>query len=156
METLIKNDTAETLKNKIETFFNHYEDRMNKALRGETPDIDDVTQSFADCFIEASPLGVICGKNDAEFKKQIPKGYEMYKSIGIGSMNILSTEIILLNQLHIMANVNWRSNYVKKDNSKGAIEFNVIYLLQEKDGKHKIFAYITEDEQKALKEHGLI
>ncbi|WDO12814.1 hypothetical protein MH928_16005 [Flavobacterium sp. WW92] len=142
-------------KNKdIETFFNHYEKRVNDALIGKKIYADEAADSFADCFIESSPLGVICGKNDAEFKKQMLKGYEFYKKIGITSMDILSKEITVLDEYHAMAKIYWRSNY-QKDKAAGKIDFEVTYFLNFKDGKHKIFAFITGDEEKALKEHGL-
>ncbi|RKS25381.1 hypothetical protein CLV94_0411 [Flavobacterium endophyticum] len=143
-------------KNKdIETFFNHYEKRVNDALIGKKIDADEATDSFADCFIESSPLGVICGKNDAEFKKQMLKGYEFYKKIGITSMDILSKEITVLDEYHVMAKIYWRSNY-QKDKATGKIDFEVTYFLNFKDGNHKIFAFIIGDEEKALKEHGLV
>lgn len=143
-------------KNKdIETFFNHYEKRVNDALIGKKIDADEATDSFADCFIESSPLGVICGKNDAEFKKQMLKGYEFYKKIGITSMDILSKEITVLDEYHVMAKIYWRSNY-QKDKAAGKIDFEVTYFLNFKDSNHKIFAFITCDEEKALKEHGLV
>lgn len=143
-------------KNKdIETFFNHYEKRVNDALIGKKIDADEAADCFADCFIESSPLGVICGKNDAEFKKQMLKGYEFYKKIGITSMDILSKEITVLDEYHVMVKIYWRSNY-QKDKTAGKIDFEVTYFLHFKDGNHKIFAFITGDEEKALKEYGLV
>lgn len=140
----------------INNFFEQYEKRFNDALQGAPPDTEAVIQSFSDCFIEASPLGVVYGKNDEQFRTAIPQSYEYYKKIGIDSMNITSKEIVFLNDYHVMVKVQWNSIFTKKDNSKGNIEFEVIYFLQTKDDKYKIFSYITGDEQKALKENGLI
>jgi hypothetical protein len=140
----------------INYFFEQYERRFNDALQGAPPDIEAVTQSFADCFVEASPVGIICGKNDEQFRMKIPQGYEFYKKIGIVSMNILSKQIDFLDDFHVMVKVQWNSIFTKKDNSKSNIEFQVIYFLQVKDDNHKIFSYITGDEQKALKDHGMI
>lgn len=139
----------------IETFFDHYEERFNSAIKGKKTATDETVDSFTDCFIESSPLGVICGKNDVEFKNRIQKGYEFYKKIGITSMDILSKEITILDEFHTMAKIHWRSNY-QKGKSTGGIEFEVLYFLHYKDKKHKIFAYITGDEEKALKDHGLV
>lgn len=36
------------------------------------------------------------------------------------------------------------------------IFFAVIYFVQSRENEHKIFAYITGDEQKAFRENGLI
>jgi hypothetical protein len=46
--------------------------------------------------------------------------------------------------------------FVTKDKREGAIDFEVIYLLQLRDERIKIFAYITGDEQKAFKDAGLL
>ena len=144
------------IQNQISNFFDQYEKRFNDALHGAAPDIKAVTESFADWFIESSPVGVICGKNDEHFQTAIPQGYAHYRNIGITSMTIASKEINLLDSYHAMAKINWISNFVKKDNSKGTIEFQVIYFVRTKDEKYKIFGYITGDEQKALQEKGLI
>ncbi len=141
---------------RINHFFDQYEKRFNDALQGAAPDIEAVTQSFAEYFIEASPLGIICGKNDEQFRTAIPQGYDFYKKIGIVSMNIISKQIDFLDAFHVMVKIQWNSIFVRKDNSNGSIEFQVIYFLQTKDDSHKIFSYITGDEQKVLKEHGLI
>ena len=65
-------------------------------------------------------------------------------------------EITQLDPRHAMTKVHWKSGFVRKDRSAGSIEFDVIYLVQIKDLQPKIFAYITGDEQSALKEEGLI
>ncbi len=140
----------------IENFFNRYESRFNRALKGEVPDIDGTASSFADSFIEASPKGVNCAGNDEQFRIAIPQGYAFYKNIGITSMDIISKEINILDNYHTMAKIHWQCNFFKKDNAKGHIEFDVIYFLQTIESECKIFAYITGDEQRALKENGLI
>ena len=147
--------TMKTQNKNAETFFNNYEKRFNATLKGEKIDLDATIASFTDCFIESSPLGVICGKNDNEFKARMSKGYEFYKKIGITSMDILSKEITVLDGYHTMVKIYWRTNY-QKEGKIGKIEFEVIYFLHYKDKKHAIFAYITGDEEKALKDHGLV
>lgn len=112
--------------------------------------------AFADCFIEASPLGINCGKNDEQFKIGIPQGYTFYKNIGITSMDIIAKEINILDTYHAMIKIHWRSAFIKKNKSAGNIEFDVIYFVQTKGKQNKIFAYITGDEQTVLKENGLI
>lgn len=134
----------------------HYADRFNLALQGSKPDIEGTTNSFSEYFIEANPAGVTTGQNDQKFKEAIPQGYEFYIRIGITAMRITSTEITLLDEFHSMVKVSWRSEFLKKDQSSGSIDFVVIYLLQILDNTPKIFAYITGDEQAALKENGLV
>ena len=102
---------AEQRKRKLETFFEAYQKRFEDALEGKEPDVEGVTGSFAESFIESSPVGVIAGKNDDKFRETIPKGYEYYKSIGTTGMSILSKEITLLDDLHSMVKVHWKSDY---------------------------------------------
>jgi len=147
----------ETTNPKLEQFFAEYEATFNRAL-GETPevDIEATAWAFADCFIEASPLGVTCGRNDEQFRAVIPQGYEFYRSIGTKSMKIAFLTVTALDDYHAMAKVHWQALYVKKDGGNLMLDFDVIYLVQTVNGKPKIFAYITGDEQKAYQESGLI
>ena len=55
-----------------------------------------------------------------------------------------------------LVKVNWNSSFVRKDKTEGDISFDVFYLIQKIDEDIKIFAYITGDEQQALKDQGLI
>ena len=148
---------ADATRLKLKDFFARYEERLNAAL-AEKPvvDVEATAAAFADCFIEASPLGVSCGKNDDELRAVIPKGYEFYRSIGTKSMNVLSLEATQLDEYHWMAKIHWEALYVKKDGSDLKLEFDVIYFLQALGGALKIFAFIAGDEQKLYREHGLV
>lgn len=144
-------------QHEIDNFFIRYETRFNDALQGGEPEIEETARSFTESFIESSPLGVISGNNDENFRKSIGEGWAFYKSIGIHSMEILSTQITIIDTHHALVKVHWRSTFTrKKDNSAGEIAFDVFYLLQKKDDVLRIFAYITGDEQQALKDVGLV
>jgi hypothetical protein len=145
----------EDLIRQIDAFFDDYEKLFNRSLQQE-PDVEQTVKAFASCFVEANPAGINCGKNDDEFRKQIPKGYAFYKSIGTRSMSIRSKNISQLDELHCMTKLDWTASYRKKDGKEESIDFSVIYFTQMQKGRPKIFAYITGDEQKVLKEHGLI
>ena len=139
------------------SFFTEYEARTNRAL-GTTPsvDVEATAAAFADCFVGASPVGVMCGKNDEEFRKQIHTGLEFYRSIGTKSMTIKSLTTTLLDDYHSMVKVHWEAFYRQQDGHEDLIDFDVIYPVQTIDETPKIFAYITGDEQKVLRERGLI
>jgi hypothetical protein len=144
------------LKKKVDEFFQRYEARFTEGISGKV-DIEGTTAAFANCFVEASPAGITCGKNDAGFREAIPKGYDFYRTIGTQSMKIVSKEIILLDDLHFICKVHWRAAYLKKNTKhEEIIDFDVFYILQHLNGDLKIFAYVTGDEQKVLKERGLI
>ncbi len=142
---------------KIDKFFKEYAARFNKSLADPPEiDVDGVADSFAPFFVGASPLGVSGGKNDEQFRAAIPKGYEFYKSIGTKSMRVALLDITPIDELHSMVKVHWNSRYVKRDGSEVRIDFDVSYFLQMLGDKPKIFAYVTGDEQKALRENGII
>jgi hypothetical protein len=140
----------------VENFFSQYESRFNEALAGGEPDIDSVVNSFAEHFIEASPVGIVAGENNKKFRKMIAQGWEFYQKIGIRAMNILSKDVTILDPLHAIAKIHWNSSFVRADRSKGEVDFNVFYLVQKREDDLKIFAYITGNEQQVLKDQGLI
>jgi hypothetical protein len=142
---------------KIDKFFEDYENNFNKGLSGKDTDInEDVVNSFADCFIESSPVGVICGKNDESFPQRVREGFDFYRSIGTQAMNILSKETTALDDFHSMVKVRWHYSAFKKDSSMVMIDFDTIYFLRIINDDIRIFAYIAGDEQKSLKENGLL
>ena len=144
-------------KEKIERFFDEYAARFNHALADPPAmDVEGTAAAFADCFVAVNPQGVACGKNDSSFRAAIPQGWEFYRRTGMISMKITSIHVISLDEIHAMVNVGWDSRYRREGGREEQIEFVVIYLVQILDGTPKIFAYITGDEEKALKEKGLI
>ena len=147
----------ENMEQKLRAFFDEYSTRTNRALADPPQvDVEATTSAFADCFIEASPLGVNCGKNDEDFRQAIPKGLEFYRSIGTKAMNIASLKVTPLDDYHWQVNIHWVADYRRQDNSEETIEFDVIYMVQVITDQPKIFAYITGDEEKTLRDRGLI
>ena len=145
-------------KKQIEEFFSAYEENFNHAILNDKADmnlIEEITGSFANCFVESSPLGVVCGKNDSQFLERISQGFDLYKSIGTRGMNIISKDVTLLDDLHAIVKIYWRYSYAK-ENNKGTIDFNTFYLVNSIDSQVKIVAYVTGDEMKALREKGLV
>ncbi len=143
---------------RVETFFAEYQDRLARALQ-EPPEVDAqaTAAAFADCFVEASPKGVVCGQNDEAFRTVIPKGFEFYRSIGTRSMTIASLDTTPLDPLHVMARAHWVALYDRKpDGIEVRIEFDVIYFLQEREQALRIFAFVTGDEEQAFRDHGLV
>lgn len=143
-------------QHELDNFFNRYEARFNEALAGEEPEIEETANSFTESFIAASPAGVRAGQNNSEFRKSLNEGWMFYKQIGVHSMDILSTQITILDDFHALVKVHWNCSFVRKDKSRGETAFEVFYLVQKKDEDIRIFAYITGDEQQVLKDEGLI
>ncbi|HMG93450.1 MAG TPA: hypothetical protein VK589_25505 [Chryseolinea sp.] len=141
-------------KKNIEEFFSAYEALFNKSLSNEHVTNEEMSQFFEECFVESSPAGVICGKNDDQFLEKIQSGFDFYKSIGSKSMTIVSKDITLLDDLHALAKIYWQYSYVK-DEREGTIDFTNYYFVTTRD-QVKIFSYIAGDEQKALADKGLL
>jgi hypothetical protein len=154
MDQAISKKNAIIRQSEVEDFINQYESNFNAALAGSNGDVDSTVNSFASEFIEASPLGVIAGKNNGKFKESITKGWAFYKQVGISAMNIFSKQVTILDQFHAIVKVGWNCSFTRKDGTNGEIAFDIFYLIQKKDGI-RIFAYITGDEQQALKDAGL-
>lgn len=141
----------------IEAFFAAYAARFNAAL-ADPPhdDVEGTAAAFARFFVEASPLGVNGGPNNDAFRAMIPQGNAFYRAIGTKSMAIGGLEIQPIDDLHAMVRVHWDSRYAKPDGAEVAIPFDVVYFVQVLDGAPRIFAYVTGDEQRVLREHGLL
>lgn len=145
------------IEQKLKKFFADYEARTNRALVDPPEvDVEATAGAFADCFVEANPNGVTCGTNGDQLREVIPKGFDFYRSIGTQSMKIAALAVTPLDELHAMVKVHWDATYRKKDGSGEAIDFDVIYFVQDRGEGPKIFAYITGDEQEAYREKGLI
>ena len=151
------NDPMTNIIKRINVFFEAYENRFNASLTTGKVDVKGTSESFAKYFIEASPLGVNSGKNNFFFRWMIPRGYAFYRKIGTKSMKILSKEITPIDTLHTMVKVRWSSHYIRQtDRSPITLDFDVTYFLQHIDQEIKIFAYVTGDERRMLREMDLI
>jgi hypothetical protein len=145
------------MEQSIREFFEAYARRFNDSLRaGGRVDVQGVVDSFAPHFVESGPVGVQGASNGLLFRWMVPRGFARYRRIGTKRMLVRSLEVTELDLMHAMARVGWHSEYTKKSGEAVAIDFEVIYLMRVADGHPKIFAYIAGDEQKALREHGVI
>lgn len=144
----------EDINDHIQAFFEEYEKRFEEGLAGQAV-AEDTAKVFADFFVEASPVGIMGGKNDEQFRETVPKGYDFYRSIGITKMEVRQIDITELDEMHYLVDVRWEAFY-EKSGLEDSVEFSVIYFLQNRKGELKIFAYITGDEQAVLKERELV
>ncbi|NLX48780.1 MAG: hypothetical protein GXY82_02675 [Methanospirillum sp.] len=140
----------------IERFFDEYASQFARAL-ADTPEVDveATAGAFADCFVEAGPRGVVCGRNDGAFREQIPHGFAFYRGIGIRSMTVATLAPSQLDAGHWGVRVGWSAAYDLGGRS-GTVEFEVLYFVQLTGSGPKIFAYITGDEEAELRRLGLL
>ena len=149
-------NAAET-RRKVARFFQRYAERFQRALDDAGADTAGVVDSFADYVVGSGPAGVRGGKNGLMFKFAMGRGFAHYRKIGTVSMKVAKLDVERLDDGHVLAKVTWDSRYVRrKDGARIRIVFANRYLLRLKRGAPKIFAYITGDEQAALKKHGLV
>ncbi|MGD9739932.1 MAG: hypothetical protein AB7O56_08075 [Bauldia sp.] len=142
----------------VEAFFAAYGKRSDDALHDPpVEDVDGVVASFAPYFVGASPKGVLGGANDAAFRDAVPKGFARYRAIGGTAMTVTAVDVTLFDEWSAMARVGWRFAYTRPgDGTSGTIAFANHYFLNKADGHLRIFAYVTPDEEGAMREHGLI
>jgi len=137
----------------IRAFFAAYAGRMNDALADPGKiDVAGTRAAFADYFVGADPHGVRGGKNGLLFRLMIPRGIKYYRKIGTQAMDVADVRTTSLDEFHAMAHVDWVARYA----GGREIAFTNIYILQIRDGAAKVFAWITGDEQQALRDAGLI
>ena len=136
-------------------FFQRYERFFMQSLSGDI-DGDEMSELYAPEFIAASPIGVLAGKNDVGFRQALSDGYEQYREIGTKGMRIRGVEMSQIDALHCVANVAWTASYEVANKQQIDIDFDVHYLMQELNGKLRIFGWISGNEQELLKQHGVI
>ena len=145
------------LETKIRALFDAYGKRANDALQDPPrEDVDGLVDSFAPYFVESSPKGVMGGANDEKFRAMIPKGYAHYRAVGGKNMTVKGIKVIELDHCHAVADVDWDFAYTDKSGKSGHVTFTNFYCVTTAGEKPKIFAYVTPDEQQAMKDHGLL
>lgn len=141
---------------RIRDFFDDHGRTSNDA--SQDPPVVDVEQTaafFADHFVGSTPQAVFGGANDASFRKAIPQGFAHYRKVGGKQMSISDVNVVPLDDLHASAEIGWDFAYLNRAGKSGNIRFTNFYFLTTAIGSPKIFAYITADEEKAMKDHGL-
>jgi len=109
---------------------------------------------FADSFISAGPNGTITNSKK-ELLESGQKAADFYRSVGQKSAKIFSLEESPITDQYSLVKVHWGVTFEKTGGKP--IEFDVSYLLQKTGAKPKIILFIAhEDEQKAMKELGLL
>lgn len=142
-------------KDSLKQFFQRYEQFFMQSLNGE---LDDTVMSelYASEFIAASPLGVLTGKNDTNFQQALSEGYEQYRKIGTKEMRVRDVEMLPIDDLHCVADVAWTASYEVANGQQVNIDFNVHHLMQNLNGKLRVFGWISGNEQELLKEYGVL
>ena len=143
------------ISDSIKEFFLRYERFFMQSLDGDL-DANEISSLYAEEFIAASPIGVMSGKNDRQFQQALMQVYEQYRQIGTKGMTVRNVKISPIDEFHCIAHVAWTAIYSTVEKPNISIDFEVHYLMQNLDDRPQIFGWISGDEQKLLKEYGVI
>jgi len=140
---------------RIRAFFAQYASVFNRSLAGQA-DLSEVTALYATEVIAASPAGVRAGRNDASLKEAMDQGYERYRAMGTQAMSVRHVRTCPIDEGHALAHVAWTATYAREGLPNVAIDFEVHYLLQERDGEITVFGWVSGDEEAVLRQHGIV
>jgi hypothetical protein len=142
---------------RIRDFFLSYGRLMDTGVKSGEVDAKALEACFADYFVGSSPLGVMGGEAGQDFGDMIVAGVDNYRRMGATEFVAEEVAVTPIDALHAMARVFWLFGYKRPSDGKtGTIRFENVYFVSLAGGGPKIFAWITPDEQAALKEHGLM
>lgn len=139
----------------VRKFFKVYEKIYNDAI-ADTVDLNDVADMYSAGFVSVTPAAVIVGENGEQLKAIMTKGFEAYRALGSKRMTCKEVSVTPVDQDHCVAEVNWAGDYERKDGSPVTIDFAVNNLVEKRDGKLKVFGWISGDEQAEFRKHGLL
>lgn len=139
------------LTNEIQAFFERYEQGAN------TFDADLVRSQFTDCFLGGDPNGVRCVHNDETFAKAIPERKAFFEQIGFRSATVLNVTPTPLDERYTMVRVHWQMVFEKNAGHPQTFRFHITYFLFDDGQGPKVVFYVShEDEQKVMREAGLL
>ncbi len=139
-----------------EAFFRNYVAVFNRSLRHDI-DADAIRASYAEYFVSAGVGGAVRGAaNDEKYAEVLRQGAGFYEAIDLQGMTLLKVEATPIDAGHDMVRPYFRADYRRKDGETLSIEFDVVYMLQQREGGPKIFAFVSGDEMGLYRRHGLV
>lgn len=139
----------------VQRFFKAYAKIYNDGIAG-TVDMDDVGDMYSAGFVSVTPAGVMVGENGQKLKDIMKKGFEAYRAMGSKTMTCEDVSVAPIDRDHCVAKVAWSGVYERKDGRPVTIDFTVDYLVERRDGRLKVFGWISGDEQAEFEKHGLL
>jgi len=137
--------------NKVRKFFTAYEHAVNSF------DADLLSAQFVESFMGADPNGVFCHRNDQSLHEAVAQRRDMYEQMGFRFAEILSIAETPIDEHYMMAKVHWRMVFEKIKGQPREFKFFITYFLFEApEGLRIVFFIAREDEQKVLREAGLL
>jgi hypothetical protein len=140
---------------RVRAFFDRYANVFERGLSGAAG-MEEAAALYAPAFVAASPAGVQAGTNDASLQQAMAQGYERYRALGTKAMRVRDVRLTPIDDLHGVAHVAWTATYARAGRPDVAIDFEVHYLVQERDDELAVFGWVSGDEAAALREHGIV
>jgi hypothetical protein len=139
------------IMDKIQQFFARYEEGAN------TFDADLVCSLDTQEFMGAAPSGVAYGRNDEGFRDVISERKAFFQQIGFRNAKVLDVQATALDDRYTMAKVHWHMVFEKDPGQALNFKFFITYFLYDPGtGPKAVFWISHEDEQKVMREAGLI
>jgi hypothetical protein len=76
--------------------------------------------------------------------------------MGTKNMKMDGVDVHEIDATHCVVRVSWNSTYQKPGSAETDIPFDVSYLLEQRDGKLRVFGWIAGDEEALLKANGVL
>lgn len=138
----------------LHDFFHRYGHEFNEGLAGR-PNMEALSELYAEAFIGSAPAGVVTGHNDAELARVMSEGFRRYQSIGMKRMELEGVTVSSIDALHAIAHAAWNAVYAVEGGER-SIRFTNAYLVRlDAHGAPKVFGWITGDEEEAMRKHGI-
>jgi hypothetical protein len=135
----------------IQEFFVRYEESAN------TFDPELMGFLYTAEFLAADPNGVSCGKNDAKLQAAVVERKAFFEQIGFKQAKVLSVDATPLDQQYTMAKVHWQMTFDRDTGPPLDFKFFITYFLFDSGSGPKAAFWIShEDEQKVMRDAGLI
>lgn len=138
-----------------EAFFSNYVDVFNRSVKGDV-DTDAIRASYAEYFVSAGVGAVQGGANDEKYAEVLRQGAGFYRAIGLQGMTLRRVEVMPVDADHDIVRSYLRADYRRKNGETLSIEFDLVYMLQRREGGPKIFAFVAGDEMGLYRQYGLV
>jgi hypothetical protein len=136
--------------------FRRYADAYTRSL-GDRVDTETIRGFFAEEVLALGTNGTLHpAKNDASFDEMLTRAYAFYKAVGTRRMSVERVEVSAVYENHDAVRVFYVADYERSDGTPLSIRFDLCYLVQRRDDRPLIFAFVAGDEMALYREHGLV
>ncbi|MGE8280514.1 MAG: hypothetical protein ACN6O2_08775 [Stenotrophomonas sp.] len=137
--------------NRIDDFFARYEQAANNFDPVLTASL------YTREFLAADPNGVSCGRNDPALARAMSARRTLFDALGFQQAKVLDVVATTLDEHYTMAKVHWFMRFAKAGGPARDFRFFITYFLYDPgDGPKAAFWISHEDEQRVMREAGLI